>query len=135
MDNKERIAYLEALMYISTSNEKVEKEELIYLDQVAEMYGIEAKEVEQIKDTIINKEKNIEEILKEIKTRTSKLSLVYELLTICYIDGNYDILEKQSMENICNILGIEEGKLEKIEKLIIRNIELQKDIKAVLEME
>lgn len=130
---EERVAYLEALMYISTADEKVEEEELVYFNQVGQLYGIELEELNKIKTSIINREKSIEEILIHINTRQTKLSLLYELLALCFVDGDYDIVEKIGMKKIADIMGIEDTKLDEIEGLIIENIALQNKINIVLE--
>ena len=133
MNYEERVAYVEALMYIATIDEKVEEKELEYFSQVIQMYGIASDEIEAIKKSILSKEKTLEEILAPISNRKIKLALVYELLALCYVDGSYDFIEKNGMMKICNILGIEESKLRELENVILENIELQKKINIILE--
>ena len=133
MTYEERVAYVEALMYIATVDETINEEELNYFDQVGQLYCIESKELDSIKKNIINKEKSIEDILKPIKNRSTKLSLLYELVALCYVDESYDVLEKHGMKRICAILDVEEEKLQEIENVILENIELQKKIYTILE--
>lgn len=133
MDYQERVSYLEALMFMATLDEKVEENELEHFNQVGELYGISIEEVESIKKTILNKEKTVEEILSPIKSRQTKLTLIYELLALCYVDGSYDLPEKNGMVNICNLLNIEIKKLHELEKVIEESIQLQKKINGVLE--
>ena len=133
MKHEERVAYVEALMCVATLNEKVEEKELEYFSQVGQMYDLASEEIESIKKSILGKEKTLEEILSPISDRKIKLSLIYELLAICHIDGSYDLIEKKGMLNICNIMGIEESKLHELEAVIIENIELQNKTNIILE--
>jgi uncharacterized tellurite resistance protein B-like protein len=133
MTYEERVAYVEALIYVTTVNETIKEEELAYFNQVGQLYGIETGELNTIKKNIINKEKSIEDIFKPINNRSTKLSLIYELLALCYVDESYDVLERHGMRRICDIMGIEEAKLLEIEGVILENIELQKKINTVLE--
>lgn len=133
MNYQERVAYVEALMCVATINEKVEETELEYFNQVAQMYGIANDEIEAIKKSILRKEKTLEEILSPLTDRKTKLALVYELLALCNIDGSYDLVEKNGMVRICNIMGIEDSKLHELENAIKENIELQKKINTILE--
>lgn len=135
MTYEERVAYVRALMYISTIDEKIEEEELEYLNQVGQLYGIADEELKNIKKSVLKKEESIEQILSAITDRKVQLTLVYELLALCYADNSYDIVEKQGMRNICNILLVEDTKLVEIENAILENIELQKKISTILERE
>lgn len=133
MSNEERVAYFETLMCVATLNEKVEEQELEYFNQVGQMYGLTSDEIESIKKSVLDKEKTLKEILSPITDRKVKLSLIYELLALCYVDGSYDLIEKKGMMEICNILGIEESKLHELENVILESIELQKKINTILE--
>jgi hypothetical protein len=135
MEHQERVTYLEALMFMATIDEKVEENELEHFNQVGAMYGISINEIESIKKSVLKREKSVEEILSPIKDRKTKLSLLYELLALCHIDGSYNLAEKNGMTNICNILNIEISKLHELETVLEESIELQKKINTILERE
>jgi len=133
MTYEERVTYLESLMYISTIDEKVEEKKLSYFNQVGQLYGISISEIDGIKKSLMTKRKTIEDILKPITERKIQITLIYELLSLCYVDESYDVIEKQGMMKICEIMGVEKEKLIEIENIILENIELQKKIYLVLE--
>lgn len=135
MDYQERVAYLEALMFMATIDEKVDEVELEHFHQVGAMYGICNDEIEAIKKSILKRGKSPEQILSPIKHRETKLALIYELLALCYVDGSYDLVEKNGMATICNILNIEISKLHELESAMEESIELQKKINVILERE
>ena len=135
MEYQERVSYLEALMYVATLDEKVEADELEHFNQVGMMYGLENKEIEAIKKSIMKKEKTLEAILSPIESRKVKLSLIYELLGLCYADGTYNLAEKNGMINICMIMGIEAEKLSELEMAMEESLILQRRIYAILESE
>lgn len=135
MTYEERVAYIKALIYISTIDEMVKEEELSYFNQVGPLYGIADEEIDGIKESLIKKDKTIEDILEPITDRRIQLTLLYELLALCYVDESYDVLEKYGMRKICEIMGIEEEKLLELESVILENIGLQKKINTVLERE
>ncbi|AIQ62448.1 hypothetical protein PSTEL_04315 [Paenibacillus stellifer] len=135
MEYQERVSYLEALMFMATIDEKVEENELEHFNRVAAMYGISSDEIESIKEIVLKKEKTVEEILSPIKSRQTKLALIYELLALCYTDGSYNFAEKNGMTNVCNILNIEISKLRDLENIIEESIQLQKKINTILERE
>ena len=135
MEYEERVSYLEALMFMATIDEKVEENELEHFNQVCVMYGISSDDIESIKKSVLKKEKTAEEILSPIKSRQTKLALIYELLALCYADGAYNLAEKNGMTNICNILNIEISKLHELENVIEESIQIQKKINAILERE
>ena len=133
MEYQDRVSYIEALMFMSTIDEKIEESELEHFNQVGDMYGISSDEIESIKKSVIKKEKTAEEILSPIKSRQTKLALIYELLALCNTNGSYDLAEKNGMTNVCNILNIEISKLHDLENVIEESIQLQKKINTILE--
>ena len=133
MEYQDRVSYIEALMFMATIDEKIEESELEHFNQVGDMYGISSDEIESIKKSVIKKEKTAEEILSPIKSRQTKLALIYELLALCNTNGSYDLAEKNGMTNVCNILNIEISKLHDLENVIEESIQLQKKINTILE--
>lgn len=135
MEYQERVSYIEALMFMATIDEKIEENELEHFKQVGAMYGISSEEIESIKKSILKKEKTAEEVLSTIKSRQTKLALIYVLLALCYTNGSYDLAEKNGMTNVCNILNIEISKLHDLENVIEESIQLQKKINKILEQD
>lgn len=133
MNEKEKVSYLKALMYIALADDTIEESESQYLKQLGQIYGLTDSELSEIEKCIMNKEQSIEDVLTGITKKEHKLTLIYDLLALCYVDDNYSISEKSGMKNICSIMGVEEEKLYEFENLMEKQIELQKQINLALE--
>lgn len=135
MRENEKISYLKALLYISTIDEELDENEKEYLLRIADAYGLSSEEVDDLLKAVLNREESMEEILFEIKDRKVKLLLVYELIALCYADGNYSDKEKSGVLNISRILGIEKEKVDEIQNIMNESVALQNKINIVLERE
>ena len=71
--------------------------------------------------------------MKGITERSTKLTLLYELLALCYADNSYTLAERNSMKDICRIMGIEDSKFVELENVMYENLLLQKKINIILE--
>lgn len=132
MNEKEKLAYLKALLYIATIDEDFDSEEEEHVINIGNIYGISKDSINELISSIENRKESLEDILSEIKERKSKLSLLYELIYLCYVDGNYSDKEKLGIKNITKTLNIEDEKIEEIESLVKENFELQQKINLVL---
>lgn len=135
MTIEERAAYLEGLIYMATIDEVVSENELNQFNQVGAIYGISESEIENIKESVLNRNKSLKDILAPLKSRSAKLAFIYELIGLCYADGTYSIAEKNGMMTVSDILKIEEKKLTEIEQILEESMELQKRVSQVLEQE
>lgn len=133
MRNEERIPYIKTLMYIALADDTIEESEMQYFEQIANIYGLNDDEINSIKESVIERKENIEDILAGITERDTKLTLLYELLALCYVDDNYSIVEKQGMKKICQLMEIEATKLEELESVMIESKLLQEKINNILE--
>ena len=132
MNEKEKLAYLKALLYIATIDEEFDSKEEQHIINIGNIYGISEGSINELISSIENRKESLEDILLEIKERKSKLSLLYELIYLCYVDGDYSDKEKLGIKNITKTLNIEDEKIEEIESLVKENFELQQKINLVL---
>ena len=133
MNKTEKIAYLKALVFIATSDDKVDLSERKQFSQLGLIYGLTEKEVSQIADSVIKREESLDDILSAITERSTKLLLMYDLLAICYADNKYSLAEKNAMRTVTNILGIESDKLTAMEDAMLESVALNKKINTILE--
>lgn len=133
MNEKEKIAYLKALVYIATIDEEISEDEKEYLLKISNVYGLNQKQTENLIKAVINREEDLEDILSQILDRKTKLMLIYELIALCYADGKYSGAERVGIKNIAKILNIENEKIDVIEGLLNESIKLQKKINVALE--
>lgn len=133
MNETEKLSYVKALIYIALADNTIEAGEVQYLDQIGKVYGLSDSCLDEMKKSILSKKENIEDILLGLTERSTKLMLLYDLIALCYADDNYSLVEKQGMENICNIMGIEDKKLSELEVVMEEQVMLQKKINMILE--
>lgn len=133
MKQEQKVAYLKALIYIATADDKIESEECDQFTQLGVLYGLTANEVQRIADSVIKKEEPMAMILEAITDRPTKLLLMYDLLAICYADNSYSIAEQNTLRTITGMLGIEESKLAAMEAVMLESVALQAKINTILE--
>lgn len=133
MKQQEKVAYLKALIYIAIADDTIEEGERKYFKQLGTLYSLCEDDITEIEESVIERKESIEDILKEITERSTKLILLYELLALCYADNSYTLAEKNSMKDICRMMGIEDSKLIELENVMEENLLLQKKINIILE--
>lgn len=130
---EEKIPYIKTLMYIALADDTIDESEMEYFEQIASIYGLSDDELNAIKESTIKRNEAIEDIVAGITERETKLTLLYELLALCYVDDNYSIVEKQGMKRICQLMEIEASKLEELENVMVESKLLQEKINKILE--
>ena len=130
---KERENYLQTLIFLANSDGVISEEEIGALTIIASNLKVSPSRVAELIDEV-KKGKCLADILKGISTRNTKLTLIYELISICYANGEYSNEEKETMKKIVNMLEIEAEKLDEIEQLILEYIDFQKKCNQVLEV-
>lgn len=133
MNQDEKVAYLKALLFIALADENVDDNELGYFYRLGDLYGLTSTELDDIKHAVIDKKEPIESILTKITQRQTKISLLYELLALCYVDGNYSVAERSGLKDVCRLMNIESEKLNALENAMEENVALQKKINSILE--
>ena len=133
MKQQEKVAYLKALIYIAIADDTIEEDERKYVEQLGTLYDLSEGDITEIEESVIERRESIEDILKGITERSTKLTLLYELLALCYADNSYTLAERNSMKDICRIMGIEDSKFVELENVMYENLLLQKKINIILE--
>lgn len=133
MKTEEKVPYLKTIFYVAMADDRVDASEMSYFDQLAGIYGLSEQELAEIKDSVSSRTESIEKITSGLTERETKLTLLYELLALCYVDNNYSLVEKQGMKQICTLLSIEQEKLTELEGLMQENLHLQGKINKALE--
>lgn len=134
LSTEEKKSYVEALTYIATLEDGICEDEKAYFVDIATKYGLSQEDTESSWIEISNAS-DIEQILKPINRREVKLLLIYELIAMCYADGNYSAVEKEGMSKIASLLDVNSEKLRSIECCLEESIRLHNETLKVLEME
>lgn len=133
MNEKEKTSYVKALMYIALADDTVEEDERIFIQQIGQIYNLKNDTLAKLETSILKKEESLEEILSEIGDRKNKLMLLFDLVALCFADGNYSDIERKGMETVSSIMEIENSKLDEIESVLKDHVELQARVNKILE--
>ena len=118
LSEEHKIIFLKALAYLANIDGRLDAEEIKYIKDVAEKYGI--TQPERIFDL-----KSESEILKEVKKLNNRricLELVKELCLLGHADSNLSDDETLFIGNAGLAMGIELEKIEQISNWIIDKI-------------
>jgi len=135
LHENEKNSYLQAIIYIAKSDGNITEEEKLSIEIIAGNMGINNQTADELV-LEIKQGKSLEDILKGIQSRDIKLLLIYELITICYADGDYtnNEIEKETIKSIAKLLNIELEKVVEIEDLIAEYIQFQEKVNKALEV-
>lgn len=126
MTETEKISYLKALMYIANYDDEINDKELNFFMEFGKKINIQKDKIKEINNSIVNKEEKIEDILKNINNEI-KTELICDLITICYIDGDYSIIEEIGLRTVCENINFDEDKLKELEEIAKERIKVNKD--------
>lgn len=127
IDQQEEIPYLKTLLFIASADETLSDEELKFFSGEGENAGLSNEEIETAINWIKVKKEPLESIVKGIQSEETKTLLITRLLELCYSDGDYSILEKNGMTDLCILLDFDLKKLKKLEN----NAEFNHKMKSV----
>lgn len=116
MEHNETISYLKAVIFIASVDDSLSDKEIKCFNEVGTSYGLTANEIEDSLCCVKSSKESIESILQGLTTTETKLNLLNDLLALCYADGEYSVVEKNGMRDICLLMDIDESELATIEK-------------------
>jgi len=128
MEHIEAIAYLKTLLYIASADNSIDDSEMKCFCSIGESLGLSSNDLISIQTANISQTESIETIVREIKEEQTKISLIKELLSLCYIDGEYSLVEQSGMSEICALLNLSDDVLKKLEADFEKQRKSQKDI-------
>lgn len=133
LEEKEKISYIQSLMYMVAADGKITDDETEMFHAIAHNNNMSDEFIEHMLKEVIDGKK-IDVILSNIKNRKTKLALIYELILICYVDREYTTIEKKTVDEIALLLSIESEKIKEIEQIIHDTRNLQEKLELVLEV-
>lgn len=122
---KSRINFIKGLVFLSKAQEisegltGIDPEEMLFLENAMNGLQIPQHEREKIIE-IISAEKFDIEI--EFDNPTQALFFIREGVQICYVDGSYDLPEKEMIYKMGEMLGVNKNKIEEIENWVLEGI-------------
>ena len=133
---EEKYSYVNALVYIASVDQNICKEEKEKIQNFCKIYGITNEElVNKIFLNCCNKQLALDEILKPITRKNQRIALINDLLALCFADGTYSEVEKDTIVTISSILDIENEKIQQLETLHFESMELNRKFVQILELQ
>ena len=116
----QRIAFMKALASLASIDGKLDKDELEFIKQVAVVYGVPEKRVQEI--LLHNNEDEIVEAVKIIDNRRIALELIKEMCVLAHADNDLSDNEIMLIGRVGQSMGIELEKIEQISQWVIDRV-------------
>ena len=135
MKREEQIPFLKAVLSVAKADRDTDVTELLYYQKLGLEIGLSSDEVSNIQSLVLSGKESLEECLDQIRERSTRLQLLYQMMTIACADGIIDEAEYDEIKETAGYLGIEDAKVKEIADLVRENEELKKKRNVVLEIE
>lgn len=134
MTEKEKESFIQTMLYVAKIDGQKDAEELRVIQNLGEKLRIENidRKILQLSSELFEG-KELRDVMGAIKERTKKLTLIYQISLLSYVDGIYSPEENDALRRICAILHVEFEKLEEILELAREYREFIKHAEKVLE--
>lgn len=127
MKQTEKTSYLKALMFMAMADDVITDEEVEYFSNIGLSFGFSPSDIISVKNELEANNETLDIILGGIESYATKIELLYNLLSLCYEDGEYTNDEKSGMWDICTLLGVEIERLSVLEQEIEEQNRLEKN--------
>ncbi len=107
LTQSEARAYLSYLMTVANADGQLHEKEKEFIELQAQVWGI------------VNFEENVEEEELISLSRTAKMSLLRDSITIAYIDGDYSQEERAKVDELAELLSVESERVADLEEWLL----------------
>ncbi len=121
LNKEEELALVKTMAHFANADGKITSEEMVLLEGAAAKCGVEADDV--LKDVA---QINLEETLAPVQTDKSRRIVIQELITIGYADGHFFQVEKDAVNNVASILGVDNDTVGRIETWVQEGVDWSK---------
>lgn len=108
MDDQEKRAYAEAILYAADREKGVSSSEFDYFEDFCRKQQISGEELREISAEISEGSKTLPEILSGIQSPESRRGLLYDLACMCDADAGISETELQFLNEVSQELAIDE---------------------------
>ncbi len=122
LNEEEKRALVKTMAYFAHIDGKVASEEAELLEMAAKKCGMDVGDA--WKDVVSS---GVEQELACFRTERSKRILVQELIALGYADGRYFHLEKEAVNRVAAMLGLDRDTVERIEAWVRQGSDWSKD--------
>lgn len=134
MKREEKIPFLKAILFMAKVDQDTDPAELAYYQTLGVEIGFGADEVSHIQTAVLSGKETLEEYLDQIQERSTKLQLLYQMMTIACTDGRIEEAEYDKIKGAAEYLGVQEEKVKEIVALVKESEELKKKRTTILEI-
>lgn len=131
LNEEQRLAFMKALARLANADGKLDQEELVFIKQVAVVYGVPEYRVEEILHV-----KNDEEILEAVKiinNRRVALELIKEMCILAHSDSELSDSETMLIGKVGLAMGVELEKIEQISQWVIDRVIWLEEARLIFE--
>ncbi len=121
LNKEEELALVKTMAHFAAADGEIAPGEMALLEAAAGKCGVEAEAV--LKDV---SQINLEETLAPVQTDKSRRIFIQELITIGYADGHYFHVEKETVNNVASILGVDNETVGRIEDWVREGVDWSK---------
>lgn len=118
----EKTAFLRIMMIIASSDGVLSDDEMQLFYKQGKEYKVSSEELDSIRSSIPKDVDPLEQLADActlIISSTIKHKLLWELIELCYADGEYSEQEAAGMRLICTLLNLKESELDMLEKAFL----------------
>lgn len=131
LNEDQRIAFMKALASLANADGKLDPEEIDFIKQVAVIYGVPEKRIEEILQT--NDVDDIVESVKLIDNRRVALELVKEMCILAHADSELSDKEVMLIGRVGQAMGVELEKIEQISQWVIDRVIWLEEARLIFE--
>lgn len=131
LNEEQRIAFMKALASLANADGKLDPEEIDFIKQVAVIYGVPEKRIEEILQT--NDVDDIVESVKLIDNRRVALELVKEMCILAHADSELSDKEVMLIGRVGQAMGVELEKIEQISQWVIDRVIWLEEARLIFE--
>lgn len=134
MNMAEKESYLQTLIYLANADGVITEEEIVSINKVGIANDIPSNRIVELVSQV-KEGKTLAAILGGMTERKTKLALLYELVMLCYADGEYTDDEKKAVYEIASLLNVEDSKVKEIETFLSNDyVAFTKKLNVLLEV-
>lgn len=131
LTENQKVAFMKAFSRLASADGYLDENELAFIRNIAEIYGIPDKRVDEILK--IDNDDEVVEAVKVIDNRRAALELIKEMCVLAHADDELSDEETLLIGRVGQAMGIELEKIEQISNWIIDRIIWLEQAKIIFE--
>lgn len=134
MKREEKVPFLKAVLFMAKVDRDTDITELSYYQRLCIDLGLGSEEFSNIQTAVLSGKESLEEYLDQIQERSTKLQLLYQMMTMVCTDGKIDNAEFERIMEVSEYMKVEGEKVREIAELVKDGEALKEKRERILEM-